>query len=244
MLRIPHKLFKKMSIALFVMIAIVSCCLCIKSVQAKDEPIENYEAQWSLATKIGVSYPKIDYADDEIVIFHGYFGLFIYDLEKGKIVESINLEKIGCEYIQEKREDQISVSDDGKYIKISPLKRNKAYIFDLEERRLTLFDEKTGFKAFDGFVNTWENVADINAVELSMMSLQAIEFSDGSFGMLKITGDMIDNILYIRGEKEFDIFANNEPTTEESSVQSDAYYMGYKVKAQESGQIFNDRKER
>jgi len=34
----------------------------------------------SLDQSLGVSMPELDYASDDIVIFHSYFGLFVYDL--------------------------------------------------------------------------------------------------------------------------------------------------------------------
>lgn len=33
----------------------------------------------------------LDYADDEKIVFHGYFGLFVYDLRKENITLAVDL---------------------------------------------------------------------------------------------------------------------------------------------------------
>ncbi|NLT13463.1 MAG: hypothetical protein GXY05_03875, partial [Clostridiales bacterium] len=46
---------------------------------------------------IGIGMPQLDYADDNIVIFHGDFGMFVFDLKTQTIIRSLDLGPIGCD---------------------------------------------------------------------------------------------------------------------------------------------------
>ena len=60
--------------------------------------------------------PEIDYASDSRVVFHGYFGLFVYDIQKQNITQSLNLDEIGCGNIQGSEYTSVFVSKDGKTV--------------------------------------------------------------------------------------------------------------------------------
>jgi hypothetical protein len=60
-----------------------------------------------------------DYADDELLIFHGYFGLFIYDLKAGKITLAADLQKaVGTTIIQGSEGAAVRVSADGNAMQL------------------------------------------------------------------------------------------------------------------------------
>lgn len=60
-----------------------------------------------------------DYADDDILIFHGYFGLFVYDLKAEKITFAADLEKaVGTTIIQGSEGAAVRVSADGNTIQL------------------------------------------------------------------------------------------------------------------------------
>ncbi len=60
-----------------------------------------------------------DYADDERVVFHGYFGLFIYDLKAEKIIFSADLLKaVGTTVIQGSEGAAVRASADGDTIQL------------------------------------------------------------------------------------------------------------------------------
>jgi len=60
-----------------------------------------------------------DYADDELLIFHGYFGLFIYDLKAGKITFAADLQKaVGTTIIQGSEGAAVRVSADGNAMQL------------------------------------------------------------------------------------------------------------------------------
>lgn len=60
-----------------------------------------------------------DYADDDILIFHGYFGLFVYDLKAEKITFAADLKKaVGTTNIQGSEGAAVRVSADGMTIQL------------------------------------------------------------------------------------------------------------------------------
>lgn len=60
-----------------------------------------------------------DYVDDERLIFHGYFGLFVYDLKTEKIVFSADLKKaVGTTVVQGSEGAAVCVSADGSTIQL------------------------------------------------------------------------------------------------------------------------------
>ena len=58
------------------------------------------QVDWALNTRWDADFPDLDYADENKVIFHGDYGLFVYDLSASKIVTSMDLKEIGCQKIQ------------------------------------------------------------------------------------------------------------------------------------------------
>ena len=67
----------------------------------------------------------LDYADDEKIIFHGYFGLFIYDLVKEEIIFNVDLKQaIGINNIQGSPSVDVLVSKDGKKLMIAKIGDN------------------------------------------------------------------------------------------------------------------------
>ncbi|HHV97533.1 MAG TPA: hypothetical protein GXX37_13905 [Clostridiaceae bacterium] len=60
-----------------------------------------------------------DYVDDELLIFHGYFGLFVYDLKDEKIIFAADLKKaVGTTTIQGSEGVVVRVSADGNIIQL------------------------------------------------------------------------------------------------------------------------------
>lgn len=62
----------------------------------KSKLIEIKEAKMKDA-EIGLVSPRLDYASDSTIVFHDYFGLFVYSLKNEKIIKSINIKDLGFE---------------------------------------------------------------------------------------------------------------------------------------------------
>lgn len=66
----------------------------------------------------GATMPELDYASKARVIFHSYFGLFVYDIEKEQIYRSVDLKEIDSNYMQGSVYTEVSVSKDGNTVYI------------------------------------------------------------------------------------------------------------------------------
>lgn len=64
----------------------------------------------------------IDYADDNMVIFHGFFGLFVYDRNAGAITHSLDLDTaIGTSQVYDTSDSyaEVAVSHDGRVLRLA-----------------------------------------------------------------------------------------------------------------------------
>lgn len=81
---------------------------------------------------------QLYYADGKKIIFSGWFGLFVYDVESGKITASLDLAYIGCNYTQGDTYCEIFASRYGDLVYLQPASHTYGaaetvlYIFDTE----------------------------------------------------------------------------------------------------------------
>ena len=120
-----------------------------------DEPQSDYPrsiepkpAEVSRETLCGADGPHLDYAgrlvtsDDitfifrDIIIFHDYFGLIVYDLGNGNILRSLDLASIGCDMTQGDDACQVAVSADGQTVWLHPMSKDYMYRYEVEENLL------------------------------------------------------------------------------------------------------------
>lgn len=85
----------------------------------------------------GADGPLLDYADKQSVIFHDYFGLFVYDRKAQEISVAVDLEKIGCQYTQGDRACEVLADADGRNVYLHPMKADEMYVLDVKEQILT-----------------------------------------------------------------------------------------------------------
>lgn len=86
---------------------------------------------------IDATETSLDYADENIVVFHNYLGLFIYDWIGQKMLDSVALELIGCNYTQGDNYCEVLVDGAGKTIYLHPLQEKEMYVYDLTTATLT-----------------------------------------------------------------------------------------------------------
>ncbi len=94
----------------------------------------------------------LDYADDEKIVFHGYFGIFIYDLKTEKITFNADLTSaIGVNYVQGDNYAEVLISGDGKTVMVY----QNDILGNYESIKALYVDMETGkhyfapYKAFD-----------------------------------------------------------------------------------------------
>lgn len=88
-------------------------------------------------TVIGACPPSIVYANQDYAILHSYFGLFIYDLQKESIAQSVDLAPIECNITDGEDACEIAVSPNGKTVYLHPMTQTTMYVLKLPSGRLT-----------------------------------------------------------------------------------------------------------
>lgn len=94
-------------------------------------------AVWPADGSLVAGGVSLDYVGNDRVIFHGYFGLFVYDKAALRIARAVNLEPIGCHYTQGENACETSVSEDGRYIYLHPMSEHIMYRYDVENNLFT-----------------------------------------------------------------------------------------------------------
>ena len=163
---------------------------------------------------IGVDMAFLDYASDDIVIFHGYFGLFVYDLKSQKIIRSLDLKPIGCEATQGDHSGSVSVSADGNTVQLHRISSKNMFVYTVSDNTLRETANEKMKNRFTGFVDC---ETDINYVKLTsrvgLCSYRAVRFDSGEYGYLRATSDWtVGALTYVRGDTVYEMFtASNDP---------------------------------
>lgn len=101
-------------------------------------------------TSLGADGAILDYADGDKVIFHGYFGLYVYSASTGETIGAVDLQALGCGHTQGDNACQVLVSRDGSKVYFYPMGGIKAegisdqehvfccYVYDMAGDRLRI----------------------------------------------------------------------------------------------------------
>lgn len=115
------------------------------------DPEENISGQRQLTavsaalseeTLFGADGPTLDYVGmrgtgkESIIIFHDYFGLVVYDLTNRKVLQSLDLARIGCHMTQGDNVCQIRVAADGMTVWLHPKTRQYMFRYEIEKNLL------------------------------------------------------------------------------------------------------------
>lgn len=95
---------------------------------------------------------SLDYANENIVVFHDYYGLFVYDINVQEIVGAVALEPIGCNYTQGDNYCEVMVDSAGTTVYLHPLQEKEMYVYDVATGVLTQQKYNMGgIEVFDDF---------------------------------------------------------------------------------------------
>lgn len=97
----------------------------------------------------GADIPQIYYEDEKRMIFAGYFGLFVYSREKEEIVQSLDLEAIGCNATQGDHYCAINVSEDGNTVYLHVVREKKMYQYSVDTKELQYLDDQLPEQLYD-----------------------------------------------------------------------------------------------
>lgn len=172
----------------------------------REEWIEVIPAEWNRDTIMGADMPSIDYAADDTLIFHGSFGLFIYDLNNKEIKRSINLKEIKCNSTQGDAYCEVDVSKDGNLIQMHPSNNENMYVYNVSENSMY----KTAYcRMEDSFQSELvDNTYKLDSVEnpIGGISYKAVKFEDGEYGYLHCEDGTLGTLKYICGDSTCSLF--------------------------------------
>lgn len=163
--------------------------------------------QWSLKQITGASMADIDYASDDIVIFHGCFGLFVYDLNKLNIIRSLDLKPIHCNYTQGDAYCNVEVSKDGNTVQLHAGDSKKMYIYSISDNTLCETNYSPMENSFQSkLVEINQSIGKCNG----SLSYYAVQFDSGEYGYLTSDDGTLGTLDYVRGDKRYLLFKSVE----------------------------------
>ena len=98
--------------------------------------IKPTEPKLPLEQTVGVDMVQLDYASDDIVIFHDYFGLFVYDIYSLQIIRSLDLKPLNCHQTQGDNYCDVSVSMDGNTVQLHPMSSGNMFVYTVSDNTL------------------------------------------------------------------------------------------------------------
>jgi beta-lactamase regulating signal transducer with metallopeptidase domain len=167
-------------------------------------------AEWSYDQNLGPDIPFLDYASDDIVIFHSYFGLFVYELDSRQFIRSLDLAPIDCQATQGDNFCTVSVSADGNTVQLHPAASESMYVYIISDNTLTEAPYKPMSDRFDGLVSI-ADVMDPN--KIGNCSFSTVKFNNDEFGYLQASEWIVGSLTYVRGDMVYK-FVNYESNPE------------------------------
>lgn len=164
--------------------------------------IKPLEANVNEETWIGVDVATLNYASEDRIVFHGNFGLFIYDLNSEKIIRGIDVKSIGCGSTQGDNVCVVSVNKDGNIISLHPSSSEDMYIYNVEKNTLI----KTKYEKLDDKLETLPMDESYYTYD-EEYTYSYIKLIDGETSYLKTPrSNMAIDLQYIKNDKVYDIF--------------------------------------
>lgn len=193
---------KRKSLITFNIIFIVALLSgCGKTENTNINPIS---LEFHLDQDIGADMAELDYVSDDIVIFHGYFGMFVYDLNSLEITSSLDLKPINCNATQGDNYCDVSVSMDGNIVQLHEMSSDNMFVYNVINHTL----EKTAYKPMkDSFGSQFVSIEEvIDSTMLGNHSHSAVLLDSGEYGYLYAHDGTIGSLTYVQGDMVYNIF--------------------------------------
>ena len=190
---------KRYIVCLFVTVATLLCLIGCSNETTKIDEMIPVKAEWTLEQITGADMVTLDFASEDRMIFHGYFGLFVYDLDEEEIIHSLDLKSIGCNFTQGDSYCEVSVSQEGDIIQLHPMISEEMYVYDIENNTL----KQIPYTPMENRFKITPNENPQGGV-----SYETVKFSNGDIGYLKDKTTTLDGLYYVIGDKEYKLFTS------------------------------------
>lgn len=177
---------------------------------AQQTSLEPITAGWSPEQSIGVGMPELDYASDDRIIFHGYFGLFVYDLNSLQIIRSLALKPLKCDMIQGSDYCEVMVSKDGNTVQLHRMSSENMYVYTVSDNTLR---ETAYVPMSERFGSSFVPTGDVTDSDmLGEYSYYAVKFGKGEYGYLHVNDDgwTLDTLTYVHSDMVYSLFEIKE----------------------------------
>ncbi|MDR5588607.1 MULTISPECIES: hypothetical protein [Clostridium] len=189
----------------FFLLLMLNCLILLNGCNnSKKSTLEPSPAKWALEQSVGVDMVTLDYASDDIIIFHDYFGLFIYDLNELQIINSIDLQEIDCSMTQGDEYCEVTVSNDGRTIQLHNINSADMYSYSVYTNTLQKTKYKDMKNSFKDKLVPIEKVID-NPNE--NFSHEAILFGANDYGYITTYDFTIGTLDYVRNDTAYSLFS-------------------------------------
>lgn len=211
--RIKHVMNYRKPVVWMSAIAVVLCFVCcmglITSPKSNkigfDEQIEKQIIKIDEAVINGEMVTQkyaatLSYADEHIAIFHGYYGLYVYDMQQEQILRSIDLQKLGFYDAEGKCMADIWANEKGNLIYIQKQGSRELFLYDIVQNQMTLEKDSVQSK-----VDVFEHLRLLSeCVEpdyTTARSEYCVPMSDGSYLYLVTGSGMIEDLAMVKEDE-------------------------------------------
>ncbi len=166
--------------------------------------IEIQTPELDLNATTGADGSTIYYADKNKIIFGGYYGLFVYDMNKWQIIGSVDLEPIGCSDTQGENACEIRVTKDGSKVFLHPMSSTQMYVYDVTNH--TMQSEEYNLDGYDLYENQYsgDEVGKYASYDDGGETRYAVLVNDFTIGELGYTNDASQSSYQIIFSSVFD----------------------------------------
>ncbi len=111
-------------------------------IEEQEKQYEAVQPELEMLQNSGVAV-LLDYEGEDRIIFHGEFGLFIYDMKENKMMGMLDLAPLGCDKVQGPECCDVRVTEDGEEVYLIRMEDNvyvETYIYQWRENELFRID--------------------------------------------------------------------------------------------------------
>ncbi len=150
-----------------------------------------------LSATTGADGSTIYYADQSKIIFGGYYGLFVYEMDKHQIIGSVDLEPIGCSDTQGENACEIRVAKDGSKVFLHPMSSAQMYVYDAANH--TMQSEEYNLDGYDLYENQYsgDEVGKYASYDDGGETRYVVLVNDFTIGELGCTKDVLSSYQII-----------------------------------------------
>lgn len=169
--------------------------------------VEVVEITCSSEDAMGADMVLLDYADEEIIIFHCYKGLFVYHRTDGSL-DGVNLENIGCNFTQGDQACEVGTSVDGMKVYLHTMNAEDMYIYETDTKKMQAVNyAEVGGVPSEAKIKTTTDCVDLESDRWHSEYCALIDVEGETvYGYLTCEGGSLYDLVYVEGEERIKLF--------------------------------------